>query len=175
MLPLTCITFIPLLLTVIHSVRAFHFAAGTPCSGTGVCSYEYVIDGTATVVTVNGFCSPSGICAANGATCTADEQCFNYCGFTSGVCGGVGALCNSQDVTDPEGQVAITCNTPFAICSEDTEQGICVLPASSSARMRARAKGRALQADYSSKHLRQATMKRNSLLKHSPTREMSSR
>lgn len=36
-------------------------------------------NGSATT-TVNGFCAPDLLCASNGAKCSSDDECFNYCG-----------------------------------------------------------------------------------------------
>ncbi|EJU02019.1 hypothetical protein DACRYDRAFT_107740 [Dacryopinax primogenitus] len=117
-------------------VLAFNEVPGPSCEGTGnACSYSYVSGGGDTV-TVNGFCAPNGFCADNGAACTTSDQCYDYCG--NGVCGGLGATCDSTDAFS-HNQFSIACYTDGGYtCNADGSTGQCVLSASLAARKRAR-------------------------------------
>lgn len=109
-------------------VRAFHVESGTPCTTVGsACSYvsNDSSGGGSADTTVHGYCAPDLHCASNGATCANDDECYNYCG--SGVCGGQGAGCNSQD-TFALGQPGISCSGDYT-CSEEGAVGQC-LPSS---------------------------------------------
>lgn len=55
-----------------------------------LCRSDNYVNDNGNTVTVNGNCSPStSRCADNGATCSSDSQCYNFCG-NDGVCGGRG-------------------------------------------------------------------------------------
>jgi len=103
----------------------------------GACTYQYQVQGDATVYTVNAFCSDSLMCAANGSSCETADNCFNYCG-SDGKCGGLGSACNSNASGDETG---FNCYGPTYTCSSNEADviGNCVLTPSMSAR-RARSK-----------------------------------
>jgi len=106
------------------AVLAFQEVAGPSCSGTGTaCSYSY-IDSNDDTVTVTSTCAANGFCADNGATCTIDDNCYDYCG-TDGTCGGLGASCDSQ-AANAHNQFDITCDTPAFVCSTDGSTGSCI-------------------------------------------------
>lgn len=93
------------------TAQAFHVEYGTSCSTVGeACSYVSNDSSTGgdEFTTVNGFCAPDLHCASQGAKCTSDDSCFNYCG-TDGMCGGEGAGCNTQLDFVP-GQPFIACD-----------------------------------------------------------------
>lgn len=105
-------------------VAAFHVESGTACSAVGdACSYvsNDSSTGGSKSNTVQGFCAPDLTCASNGATCTSDDQCFNYCG--GGVCGGAGAGCNTQDAFELN-QTGIACDSGYT-CSSNGNPGTC--------------------------------------------------
>lgn len=111
------------------------------CTPSEACSYTYTgqnMEGADVSVTASGFCNAAGVCLGNGAVCSNDDQCYNYCGATTGTCGGAGATCYSQS-TDAG---FVTCNSPGYVCSVDCddenfgncpEAGTCLFAASQAA------------------------------------------
>jgi len=108
---------------------AFQDVPGTACTTTGsACSYSYTDSNTGNDVTVTSTCAPDGYCADNGASCTTDDNCYDYCG-TDGVCGGEGAQCNTQAATEYD-QFDVACDTPGFTCTTEGTTGTCVAAAS---------------------------------------------
>jgi len=112
-------------------VSAFAEGPGGACDTVGAaCTWE-AENSSGAPTTFSGFCAPDLICGDNGASCTTDDNCYDFCGTTSGLCGGEGAVCTS---TAPfsTGQEEITCFTPGFTCTSDdpTVGGTCV-PATS--------------------------------------------
>jgi len=117
---------IVLALAAALQINAFHVESGTSCSSAGAtCSYisnDSSNNGSATTA-VNGFCAPDLLCASNGAKCSNDDECFNYCG-SDGTCGGEGAGCNTQATFSP-GQTGIACGDGFSCSSTAGAVGSC--------------------------------------------------
>ena len=103
-------TFLLALTALTAHIHAFHVESGTTCpTANAPCkcksrfhSYSFIIftfsidtrpmlgdkidisddssTGASKSTVVDGFCASNLICASNGAKCSSDDQCYNYCG-----------------------------------------------------------------------------------------------
>jgi len=106
-------------------VYAFAEEGGGPCDTVGeACSWQS-FNSAGNIVTFNGFCAPDLFCGDNGASCTTDDNCYDFCG--AGICGGEGSTCTST-VPFAHNQEEIACFTPGFTCTTDDPNvsGTCV-------------------------------------------------
>jgi len=106
-------------------VHALAQEGGGPCTGLNTACSWVAFNSQGNAQTFNGFCAPDGFCGDNGADCSSDDNCYNFCG--TGLCGGAGAECSS---TAPftHNQIDVTCYDPAFTCTSDNPDiaGTCV-------------------------------------------------